>query len=337
MSGDRTILNDCDRWSPIPEWAFDHPRMTPRAFQVFALLILWADKRTGLTYNVKRMTIAKRLGLTSKADPAKANTHPVDDALKVLKAIGCVEILKVTHPVLDANGQQALNKQGKPSVWWGPSQYKVILSPPTGWAPKEEYALDPKSSPGWAQNCDEGGPEILPNIQEHFHHSISTETTLPANSQASSHRESTEVLKLLNGRKLPRSLPCEPRTFIAMMQQMSRECFHGESVDRITDTNYGYVKRYSKEIVTWLLKHAESVDPAFLYAFAHYYYDNHCEKYTAPKPVSFVNGFDDDDFWTDEWMPYVKEYRAARKQDPTRVLFCRRGETWGVAHEAMYA
>ena len=127
MSGDRTILNDCDRWSPIPEWAFDHPRMTPRAFQVFALLILWADKRTGLTYNVKRMTIAKRLGLTSKADPAKANTHAVDDALKVLKAIGCVEILKVSSD-LDANGQQALNKQGKPSVWWGPSQYKRLSS-----------------------------------------------------------------------------------------------------------------------------------------------------------------------------------------------------------------
>jgi hypothetical protein len=110
MSGDRTILNDCDRWSPIPEWAFDHPRMTPRAFQVFALLILWADKRTGLTYNVKRMTIAKRLGLTSKADPAKANTHPVDDALKVLKAIGCVEILKVTHP-----NRPLTNKGSRPS------------------------------------------------------------------------------------------------------------------------------------------------------------------------------------------------------------------------------
>ena len=111
-----------------------------------------------------------------------------------------------------------------------------------------------------------------------------------------------------------------------MMQEMSRECFHGESVDRITDTNYGYVKRYSKEIVTWLLKHAES-STRLSCTRSLTTITTTTAKSTRHLSLSLsLNGFDDDDFWTDEWMPYVKEYTGpARKQDPTRVLFCRRG------------
>jgi hypothetical protein len=148
-------------------------------------------------------------------------------------------------------------------------------------------------------------------------------------SQAKVSGEDQVIQYILQGRSLPRQLPCEKLQFVRMMQQMSRDCFRGEELDRITQTNYNEVKRYCKEIATSLLLHNRPVDPAYLYAFC-FYYEGLDFDHVTPKPVSYAKYWDDEDFWDSDYhMGKVNEYRDALLKDPKRPLMCH--YVWTVA------
>ena len=177
MSAGRTILDECDSWAPIPAWAFSHPGMTPRALQLYGLLILLADKETGLTFNYQRSTLKDRLNLQS--------TNAVDQALRVLKMIGCVKVIKNPRAVLDDDGTPMLNKNGKPAIWWGPSQYRVSLSDPGGSHGKvtTPQGVATESLPGWSRNGGEGSHEKVANNQEPSIKSHLSTSSSPAHSE----------------------------------------------------------------------------------------------------------------------------------------------------------
>ncbi len=311
-----TIYDACDSWAGIPEWAFSHPDMSPRVFQLFGLLILFSDKETGWTMNVRRSTLAAGIGLD---DPKS-----VDDPLKVLtEKVKCVKVKK-NKVALFVDGQRKMDRNGKPAVRWGPSQYQVILTSPKGVGVKPPRGGGETTPRGRGETTPRGRGENRTIYQEHSYqeHLINTS---PHTSQAKVPGEDHEVQKIIGDRRLPKQLPCELLIFAEFMQQMSRDCFGGQLPSQVTQSNYNELKRYCKEIAQWLVEHKQPVDPAYLYAFAYYYEDLGHDRHSTPKPISYSKGWDDGDFWGSEWcMKRVEEYRDALAIDPSHPLLFNR-------------